>query len=52
MSNITLVDKINNNGVYADRAVNDKNGFDITETYTPCKSLAKVAYTPATCRRS
>ena len=45
MSNITLVDKINNNGVYADRAVNDKNGFDITETYTPRKSLAKVAYT-------
>lgn len=45
MSNTTLVDKINNNGVYADRAVNDKNGFDITETYVPRKSLAKIAYT-------
>ena len=45
MSNVTLVDKINNNGVYADRAVKDKNGFDITETYAPRKSLARVAVT-------
>lgn len=41
----TLIDKIDNTGLYADRSVKDKNGYDITETYTAKTALARVAFT-------
>ena len=39
----TLIDKINNTKIYADRAEKDKNGFDIAETYAAKAGLANVA---------
>lgn len=41
----TLIDKINNTALYADRSVNDKNGYDIADTYVAKTALSRVAFT-------
>lgn len=45
MSTTTLVDKIDSNKLYADRAEKDKNGYDIADTYANKASLSAVATT-------
>ena len=44
MSNTTLVDKLNDTEMYARRAIEDKNGYDISTSYALKSTLSKVAF--------